>query len=149
VDLFHEFQANFEIAGKMEVNIAEVEYWIAEQHRIFDFESIILDQYNSASTIQSLSKSFPISELTWSVSTKMKAFGKLKELLNSGLIELPNHKEAIKQLKNLGVIYRASGQWTVTGGKESSVDDYPFALAAAVLQATKEDSIDWINSLVR
>lgn len=149
VDLFHEFQANFEIAGKMEVNIAEVEYWIAEQHRIFEFESIVLDQYNSASTIQSLSKTFPISELTWSVSTKMKAFGKLKELLNSGLVELPNHKEAIKQLKNLGVIYRASGQWTVTGGKESSVDDYPFALAAAVLEATKEDSIDWINSLVR
>ena len=149
VDRFHEFEANFEIAGKKEVNIAEVEYWIAEQHRLYDFESIILDQYNSASTIQSLSKSFPIAELTWSVSTKMRAFGKLKELLNSGLIELPYHKEAIKQLKNLGVIYRQSGQWSVTGGKDSSIDDYCFALAAAILEATKEDSIDWINSLVR
>jgi hypothetical protein len=149
VDKFHEFEANFEIAGKKEVNIAEVEFWITEQHRMFDFESIILDQYNSASTIQSLSKSFPISELTWSVSTKMKAFGKLKELLNSGLIELPYHKEAIKQLKNLGVVYRQSGQWSVTGGKESSIDDYCFALAAAILEATKEDSIDWINSLIR
>lgn len=149
VDKFHEFEANFEINGKMEVNIAEVEYWITEQHRLYDFESIVLDQYNSASTIQSLSKSFPISELTWSVSTKMKAFGKLKELLNSGLIELPNHRKAISQLKNLGVIYRASGQWTVTGGKESSIDDYCFCLAAAILQATKEDSIDWLNSLIR
>lgn len=148
-DKFHEFEANFEIAGKMEVNIAEVEYWIAEQHRLYDFESIVLDQYNSASTIQSLSKSFPVTELTWSVSTKMKAFGKLKELLQSGLIELPNHKEAIKQLKNLGVVYRQSGQWSVTGGKESSIDDYCFALAAAILEATKEDNIDWINSLVR
>ncbi len=149
VDKFHEFEATFEIAGKMEVNIAEVEYWITEQHRMYDFESIVLDQYNSASTIQSLSQSFPISELTWSVSTKMKAFGKLKELLNSGLIELPNHKKAISQLKNLGVIYRASGQWTVTGGKESSIDDYCFCLAAAILQATKEDTIDWISSLIR
>jgi hypothetical protein len=149
VDKFHEFEASFEIAGKMEVNIAEVEYWITEQHRMYDFESIVLDQYNSASTIQSLSQSFPISELTWSVSTKMKAFGKLKELLNSGLIELPNHKKAISQLKNLGVIYRASGQWTVTGGKESSIDDYCFCLAAAILQATKEDTIDWISSLIR
>lgn len=149
VDKFHEFEANFEIGGKKEVNVAEVEYWIAEQHRLYDFESIILDQYNSASTIQSLSKSFPISELAWSVSTKMKAFGKMKELFNSGLIELPNHKEAIKQIKNLGVIYRQSGQWTVTGGKESAVDDYCFCLAGAILQATKEDSIDWINSLVR
>jgi hypothetical protein len=149
VDKFHEFLADFEIAGKKEVNIAQVEYWIAEQHRMYDFESISLDQYNSASTIQSLSKSFPICELTWSVSTKMRAFGKLKELLNSGLIELPYHKEAIKQLKNLGVIYRQSGQWSVTGGKESSIDDYCFALAAAILQATKEDSIDWINSLIR
>lgn len=149
VDKFHEFEANFEIAGKKEVNISEVEGWITEQHNLYDFESIVLDQYNSASTIQSLSKSFPISELTWSVSTKMKAFGKMKELFNSGLIELPNHKEAIKQLKNLGVIYRQSGQWSVTGGKESSIDDYCFALAAAILEATKEDSIDWINSLIR
>jgi hypothetical protein len=149
VDKFHEFEANFEIGGKKEVNVAEVEYWITEQHRLYDFESIILDQYNSASTIQSLSKSFPISELAWSVSTKMKAFGKMKELFNSGLIELPNHKEAIKQIKNLGVIYRQSGQWTVTGGKESAVDDYCFCLAGAILQATKEDSIDWINSLIR
>jgi hypothetical protein len=149
VDKFHEFEANFEIAGKKEVNISEVEAWITEQHSLYDFESIVLDQYNSASTIQSLSKSFPISELTWSVSTKMKAFGKMKELFNSGLVELPNHKEAIKQLKNLGVIYRQSGQWSVTGGKESSIDDYCFALAAAILEATKEDSIDWINSLIR
>jgi hypothetical protein len=149
VDKFHEFEANFEIGGKMEVNIAEVEYWIAEQHRLYDFESIVLDQYNSAATIQSLSKSFPIAELVWSVSSKMKAFGKLKELLNSGLIELPHHKEAIKQLKSLGVVYRQSGQWSVTGGKESSIDDYCFALAAAILEATKEDSIDWINSLLR
>ena len=149
VDKFHEFEANFEIGGKKEVNIAEVEYWITEQHRLYDFESIILDQYNSASTIQSLSKSFPISELTWSVSTKMKAFGKMKELFNSGLIELPNHKEAIKQIKNLGVIYRQSGQWSVTGGKDSAVDDYCFCLAGAILQATKEDTIDWINSLIR
>jgi len=149
VDLFHEFEANFEIGGKKEVNIAEVEYWIAEKHRMYDFESIVLDQYNSAATIQSLSKSFPISELAWSVSSKMKAFGKMRELFGSGLIELPNHKEAIKQLKNLGVIYRASGQWTVTGGKESAIDDYCFCLAGAILEATKEDSIDWINSLVR
>jgi hypothetical protein len=149
VDLFHEFEANFEIGGKKEVNIAEVEYWITEKHRMYDFESIVLDQYNSAATIQSLSKSFPISELAWSVSSKMKAFGKMRELFGSGLIELPNHKEAIKQLKNLGVVYRASGQWTVTGGKESAIDDYCFCLAGAILEATKEDSIDWINSLVR
>jgi hypothetical protein len=79
----------------------------------------------------------------------MKAFGKLKELLNAGLIELPNHRKAISQLKNLGVIYRASGQWTVTGGKESAIDDYCFCLAAAILQATKDDAIDWLNSLIR
>jgi hypothetical protein len=149
VDKFHEFEANFEIGGKKEVNIAEVEFWIAEQHRLYDFESIVLDQYNSASTIQSLSKSFPISELVWSVSTKMKAFGKFKELMNSGLVELPNHKEAIKQIKNLGVIYRQSGQWSVTGGKESSVDDYCFCLAAAILEASKDNDIDWLNSLIR
>jgi hypothetical protein len=96
-----------------------------------------------------MAKNFPVAELTWSVSTKMKAFGKMKELFNAGLVELPNHKEAIKQLKNLGVIYRSSGQWSVTGGKESSVDDLAFALAAAILEASKDNDIDWLNSLVR
>lgn len=149
VDKFYKFSADFEIAGKKEVNIAVVEEWIKEQHRIYDFESIVMDQYNSAGTIQSLSKQIPIRELTWSVSTKMRAFSKMKELFNSALIELPNYKEAIEQLKNLSVIYRQSGQWTVTGGKEASVDDFAFALAAAILEATKEDTIDWINSLIR
>lgn len=148
VDKFYKFEADFEIAGKKEVNIAKVEEWIKDQHRIYDFESIVMDQYNSAGTIQSLSKDVPIRELTWSTSTKMRAFSKMKELFNSGLIELPNHKEAVEQIKNLSVIYRQSGQWTVTGGKESSVDDFAFALAAAILEATKEDSIDWIRSLI-
>jgi hypothetical protein len=29
------------------------------------------------------------------------------------------------------------------------VDDYAFALAGAVLEASKEDDIDWLNSLIR
>jgi hypothetical protein len=149
VDKFHAFDADFEIAGKMEVNIAKVEEWIKEHHRLYEFESIVLDQYNSAGTIQSLAKDLPVSELTWSVSTKMKAFSKMKELFNGGAIELYPHKEAIKQIKNLGVVYRSSGQWTVTGGKDAAVDDYPFAMAAAILEATKDDNIDWLNSLVR
>lgn len=149
IDKFHAFEPDFEIAGKKEVNIAKVEEWIKEHHRIYDFQSIVLDQFNSSATIQSLSGEFPIAELAWSVSTKMKAFSKMKELFNAGLVEMYPHKEAIKQLKNLGVIYRASGQWSVTGGKESSVDDYAFAMAAAVLEASKDNDIDWLNSLVR
>jgi len=149
VDKFHTFDANFEIAGKKEVNIAQVELWIEEHHRIYDFQSIILDQYNSAGTIQNMAKNYPIAELVWSVSTKMRAFNKTKELFNAGLIELPNHKEAIKQLKNLSVIYRSSGQWSVTGGKESSVDDLAFALAGAILEASKDSDVDWLQSLIR
>jgi hypothetical protein len=79
----------------------------------------------------------------------MKAFSKMKELFNAGLIELYPHQKAISQLKNLSVIYRASGQWAVTGGKEVGVDDYAFALAAAILEASKDNDIDWLNSLVR
>ena len=83
------------------------------------------------------------------MSTKIKAFNKTKELFNDGLIELTNHKEAIKQLKNLSVNYRNSGQWSVTGGKESSIDDLAFALAAAILEASKDSDVDWIHSLIR
>jgi len=149
LDKFHSFDPDFEIAGKKEVNIARVEEWIKEHHRIYDFSSIILDQFNSSALIQSLAKDYPISELAWSVSTKMRAFSKMKELFNAGLIELYPHKKAIWQLKNLSVIYRASGQWNVTGGKESGVDDYAFALAGAILEASKDDDIDWLNSLLR
>lgn len=149
VDKFHAFEPDFEIAGKKEVNIAKVEEWIKEHHRIYDFQSIVLDQFNSSATIQSLSKDFPIAELTWSVSTKMKAFSKMKELFNAGLVEMYPHRKAVNQLKNLSVLYRASGQWAVTGGKETGVDDYAFALAGAILEASKDNDIDWLNSLVR
>jgi phage terminase large subunit-like protein len=149
LDKLHTFEADFEIGGKKEVSIAKVEEWIKEHHRLYEFQSITLDQFNSSAIIQDLSKDFPISELAWSVSTKMKAFSKVRELFNAGLIELYPHKKLIWQLKNLSVLYRASGQWAVTGGKESGVDDYCFALAAAVLDASKDDNIDWINSLVR
>jgi hypothetical protein len=149
VDKFHAFEPDFEIAGKHEVNIAKVEEWIKEHHRIYEFASIVLDQFNSSATIQSLSKDYPICELAWSVSTKMKAFSKMKELFNAALLEMYPHKKALLQLKNLSVIYRQSGQWAVTGGKETGVDDYAFALAGAVLEASKEDDIDWLNSLIR
>lgn len=149
VDKFHSFEADFEIAGKKEVNMSKVEEWIKEHHRIYEFQCIVLDQYNSSFIIQNLSKEFPIAELAWSVSTKMKAFSKMKELFNAGLIELYPHSKAISQLKNLGVVYRSSGQWTVTGGKEVGVDDFAFALAAAILEASRENDIDWLNSLVR
>ena len=149
VDKFHAFVADFEINGKKEVNIRGVEDWIREHHKLYNFDSIVLDQYNSSGTIQALSADFPIEELTWSVSTKMKAFSKMKELFNSGLVDLYWHEKAVKQLKNLGVVYKASGQWSITGGKESGVDDYAFAFAGAVLQASKEDDINWIESLVR
>ena len=149
VDKFHSFETDFDIAGKKEVNIAKVEEWIKEHHRIYDFASIVMDQFNSAGTIQSLGKDLPIAELAWSVSTKMKAFSKMKELFNAGLMELYPHKKAVWQLKNLGVIYRQSGQWNVTGGKETGVDDFAFALAGAILEASKDDDIDWLNSLIR
>lgn len=149
VDKFHSFDPDFDIAGKKEVNIAKVEEWIKEHHRIYDFASIVLDQFNSSGTIQSMAKEFPVAELAWSVSTKMKAFSKMKELFNAGLMELYPHKKAVWQLKNLGVIYRQSGQWSVTGGKETGVDDFAFALAGAILEASKDDDIDWLNSLIR
>jgi hypothetical protein len=149
IDKFHAFEPDFDIGGKKEVNIAKVEDWIREHHRIYEFQSIVLDQYNSAGTIQAMAKDFPIAELVWSTSTKMKAFSKMKELFNAGLIELYPHKKAVWQLKNLSVIYRNSGQWNVTGGKESGIDDYAFALAGAVLEASKDNDVDWISSLIR
>jgi hypothetical protein len=36
-----------------------------------------------------------------------------------------------------------------TDSKESGVDDFCFALAAAMLEASKDDDLHWLESLVR
>ncbi len=148
VDKFHSFVADFEINGRKEVNINAVEDWIKEQHRLYVFDTIVMDQFNSAGTIQSLASDLPITELTWTVSSKMKAFSKMRELFNAGQINVYRHEKAIMQLKNLTVVYKPSGQWSVTGGKATGIDDLAFAMAGAILAASKDDDIGWIESLI-
>jgi len=135
VDRWHEFTASLSDGSKRQVNIAEVEDWILEQHSLYRFRKVVLDQYNSQSTIQRLTGKVPISELTWTAPSKTTAFSKLRELFNSGKIELYPHFKANQQIKNLTVRYRSNGTWDVSGGTGAGVDDYPAALAAAVLSA--------------
>ena len=148
VDKFHTFMADFEINGRKEVNIVAVEDWIKEQHKLYLFDKIVMDQYNSAGTIQNLSGEYPIEELTWTISSKVKAFSKMRELFNGGLVQLYNHEKAINEIKNLTVVYRAGGQWTVTGGKQTGIDDHAFALAAAIHAADREDDVNWLQDFL-
>ena len=133
MDKFHTFAADFEINGRKEVNIGAVEDWIKEQHKLYVFDKIVMDQYNSAGTIQALSGELPIEELTWTVSSKVKAFSKMRELFNAGLINIYNHEKALNEIKNLTVVYKAGGQWSVSGGKQTGIDDHAFAMAACLL----------------
>ncbi len=137
VDLFHQFQPTWSDGTKLQVSIAEVENWIVQQHQSYGFSEVVLDQYNSQSTIQRLSGQLKIRELTWSAPSKTEAYAKLRELANAGNLELYPHPKAIGQLKNLTVRYRANGTWDVTGGTGASVDDFAAALAGAVLVAQK------------
>lgn len=148
VDKFHTFAADFEINGRMEVNINAVEDWIKEQHKLYLFDKIVMDQYNSAGTIQNLSGEFPIEELTWTISSKVKAFSKMRELFNAGLVNIYNHEKALNEIKNLTVIYKAGGQWSVTGGKQTGIDDHAFALAAAIHAADREDDVNWLQDFL-
>jgi hypothetical protein len=146
LDKWHEFKPSFQDGKKTQVAIAEVEDWILEHHKFYRFAKVILDQYNSQSTIQRLKGRLPIEELTWSVPTKTKAFSKLRELFNGGNIELYPHSKGIQQLKNLIVQYRPNGTWNVTGGAGAAVDDYALALAGAVLVASdKEPGYSWMS----
>lgn len=135
VDLFHQFAPSWGDGKKATVAIALVEDWILEQHKVYGFTSVVLDQYNSSSTIQRLSGKVKIRELTWTAPTKTEAYSKLRELANAGNLELYPHPKAIQQLKNLTVKYRPNGTWDVSGGSHAAVDDYPSALAGAVLNA--------------
>nr|BAR25798.1 terminase large subunit [uncultured Mediterranean phage uvMED] len=148
VDKFHTFAADFEINGRKEVNISMVEDWIKEHHSLYIFDKIVMDQYNSAGTIQSLAGELPIEELTWTISSKVKAFSKMRELFNAGHINIYNHEKALNEIKNLTVTYKAGGQWTVSGGKQTGIDDHAFAMAAAIFAANKEDDINWLEQFL-
>jgi hypothetical protein len=148
VDKFHTFAADFEINGRKEVNIGAVEDWIKEQHKLYIFDKIVMDQYNSAGTIQALAGEFPIEELTWTVGSKIKAFSKMRELFNAGLINIYNHEKALNEIKNLTVVYKSGGQWSVSGGKQTGIDDHAFAMAAAIHAANKEDDVNWLEQFI-
>lgn len=148
VDQFHEFKPSYYDGSKIQVSIAEVEYWVEEHHRRYRFRKVVLDQYNSQSTIQKLSSKMPIEELTWTVKTKMQAYTRLRELFTGGNISLYSHEKAIAQLKGLTVTYRAGGNWSVSGGTGAGVDDFAAALAGAVLVANeKVYDLEWLKNL--
>lgn len=150
IDLWHQFSPSWSDGKKTQVNIAEVEAWILDKHFVYKFAEVVLDQYNSAATIQRLSHKLKIREQTWSSPSKTEAFSKLRELFNSGKIELYPHEKANQQIKNLTVTYRSSGAWSVSGGTGGSLDDYPAALAGAVLAAQEKkthSSADWLRYL--
>lgn len=154
VDLWHEFKATkktFQITSKgeqevMQVDVKEVEAWIKSQHHRFGFNRSAMDQYSSMATIQALQDHLDIVEITWSLPTKKKAYSKMRDLFNSGLVDLPPEAKAIQQLKNLTVIFKSSGDWTVTGGDKVAVDDYCASFAATLLIIEpSEQETDWID----
>lgn len=55
VDLFHQFSPSWGDGKKVQVAIALVEDWILEHHQNYGFAQVVLDQYNSAATVQRLS----------------------------------------------------------------------------------------------
>lgn len=147
VDLFHQFSASWSDGKKAQVHISEVEDWIIQQDTIYEFREITLDQYNSQSTIQRLSDRLRIRELTWTSPSKTEAYSKLRELVNSGNLDLYPHTKAIQQLKNLSVKYSAGGNWSVSGGTGAAVDDFCSALAGCVLIAQKEPDFNYLDAL--
>lgn len=145
VDKWHEFKPTWDDGKKIQVAIAQVEDWILEHHHLYEFAKVVLDQYNSQSTIQRLRGKLPIEELVWTAPTKTKAFSKLREIFNAQTIELYPHRLGIQQLKNLILQYHANGTWNVTGGTSVAVDDYALALAGAVLVAQDSDPSNWLS----
>lgn len=157
VDFWHEFEATARTTrittkgaeSVMQVDVKEVERWILTQHRKWGIKLAAMDQYASMSSIQNLQDKIDIVEFTWSLSSKTKAYSKVRDLFNAGMIELPPNKKGVEQLKNLTVIKRPNGTWTVTGGSKAAVDDYCAAFAAGVyVIGAPEMDADWIDDIV-
>ncbi|MBD1847319.1 terminase [Cyanobacteria bacterium FACHB-63] len=138
LDLWHEFQPTWTDGKKLQIDVAAVENWILEQHKRYGFKKVILDQYNSQSTIQRLQRQIRIEESTWTAQNKTQAFSKLRELFHGNKIDLYPHTKGIEQLKNLIVRYRTNGTWDVSGGAGAAVDDYAMSLAGAVLVSSPQ-----------
>ncbi|MBD1845329.1 hypothetical protein H6F89_18340 [Cyanobacteria bacterium FACHB-63] len=101
VDRWHEFEPSWSDGKKLQVDVGAVEAWILEQHKRYGFKKVVLDQYNSQSTIQRLHRQVKIEELTWTAPSKTQAFSQLRELFHSSKIDLYPHSKAISQLKHL------------------------------------------------
>jgi len=137
VDRWYVFEPSVQDGKRKLVSVEEVENWIIESDRRYRFHKIILDQYNSQSTIQSLKKrGLPCRELHWSAKSVTEAYTKLRNLVISGNLNLYRHKKAIEQLKGLIVRYNSVGTMSISGGDGAGVDDYCAALAGAVLVST-------------
>lgn len=132
VDRWHEFVATFVVADgkKKQVETSKVEDWILYQHGEYCFYKVILDQFQSASTIQRLSSKLRIGQLSWTSQSKTTCYAKMKELFHSGLIEIPNCYKAVTELRNLSYKILPSGAVQISGGSGTAVDDYVSALAA-------------------
>jgi phage terminase large subunit-like protein len=156
VDLWHEFEATKRVVKMgvkgesevMQVDVNLVHEWILDIHNRFGIGKAAMDQYSSMASIQVLQDHLDIIEFSWSQQTKTKAYSKMREMFNADEIVLPPNEKAIKQLKNLTVMFRPSGQWVVTGGDKAAVDDYCAAMAAGVLIIeSPEQAIDWIDAV--
>ena len=145
IDYFHEFLPSFHQGSKKVVDISKVEEWILARHQDYGFKKIVLDQFQSASTIQRLSAKLgsKITELTWTHNNKIIAYGYLKELFNLNQIALYPHDKTISQLTNLQVHYNKSGSWTVSGGSGLQVDDYCSVLAALAFISKDSKDVGW------
>lgn len=150
VDLLHKFEPNFSNGKKLQVDVNQVEDWIITKNSEYGFLIVVLDQYNSLSTIQKLTGRVNISELTWTQPNKMKAFGRMKELINAFNFEIYFHDQAIRQLKGLTLKLGSNGNWSVSGGPGAAVDDFASAIAGAVLSVEPETNYkdNWLDGLV-
>jgi hypothetical protein len=145
IDQLHEFLPTFNQGPKQVVDISQVEAWILRQHQNYGFTKVVLDQFQSSSTIQRLSSQFGsrIFELVWTHKSKIIAYSQLKELFNLNQISMFAHDKAISQLANLQVHYTKSGSWTVSGGSGVQVDDYCSVLAALAYVAAETKDVYW------
>ena len=72
----------------------------------------------------------------------------MRELFNAGLGNIYPHEKALNEIKNLNVTYRSGGQWSVSGGKQTGIDDHAFAMAAALFAANKDDDVNWLDQFI-
>jgi hypothetical protein len=121
------------------IQLNQVEEYLEKLYNNFYITNIILDQYQSASTVQSLqNKGIPATLIPTTTKSNMDAYDRLIKRINARTIHYPNHPTLINELAFLQ--RKVSGKAVKYEAAINSTDDISDAIAKGVMVLERDSN---------